>query len=208
MGAELAVACVWGGVAVYWLWTRRPSMRVGDSILSFRYELSVLQHATPRVVRPANRRRALAGAPLEATVLPAQRATVATPRLHLVPAETDLRHASPPEPVLAATRSRRRSEVRRRRRDVLCGLSGAVFFSLMVAVLAGSLIALCAQLATDLLLIGYVYMLTRTTVQRIQATGAHVLPLDGHPARALPSRGQATYGDFANYALLALAQAN
>ncbi len=52
MGPTLLIACLWGVVLVYWLWSRRP---LGDPVGSFRHELRVLGSATPPRVAPANR---------------------------------------------------------------------------------------------------------------------------------------------------------
>jgi hypothetical protein len=53
MGTELLVASLWGAVAVYWLWSKRPAS--GDTISLFHRELEVLQRTTPARVAPANR---------------------------------------------------------------------------------------------------------------------------------------------------------
>jgi hypothetical protein len=53
MGTELLVASLWGAVALYWLWSKRPAS--GDTISLFHRELEVLQRTTPARVAPANR---------------------------------------------------------------------------------------------------------------------------------------------------------
>lgn len=53
-----------------------------------------------------------------------------------------------------------RAQVRRRRRDLLCALVGVAGFTLVVAVVFGGF-AIVAQLATDVILVGYVSMLVR-----------------------------------------------
>ena len=233
MGAELVVASLWGGFLVYWLWTRRPS--AGDSIESFRYELLVLERATPARVLPANRRRSVP-VPFD------------YPEFSLSPAHV---LACPPAPVLstsatsfsasllAASRKYQRMETRRRRRDVLSVLMGTVLVTLAVALVTGSAVVLCFQLVADVMLAAYVYMLVRTSgassdARELRARSAREDPRAagvGHEGydqivaglgrpelqavptgrgpgyqHARPTHWQASYGDFGSYAELALAR--
>ena len=157
MGAELVVASLWGGFLVYWLWTRRP--RAGDSIESFRYELLVLQRATPARVPPADRGRTV---PMPFDY----------PEFSLAPAQVPARPPAPrPSPsaasfsasLLAASRKYQRMETHRRRRDVLSVLFGTVLVTLAVLLVTASVVALCLQVGADVMLAAYVYMLVKTS---------------------------------------------
>lgn len=134
----LILAVIWAAVLVPpWLQSRRES-RPGDSIASFRNQLSVLERATP------------GSRPREATVtrLPvASRATTAAVR-------------GPGADRLAL----RRSEVRRRRRDVFVTLLGAVVLTFLLALaLGGPVWGL--HLTVDVLFAGYVGMLVKLQQQ-------------------------------------------
>ena len=137
MSAEVFVAALWGAVLVYWLWTRRPS--TADTVGLFHYKLEVLERATPTRVAPAN--RLVPPAPAE----PQPRYQPEAPVL-------------PPQVAVAAA-VHKRTELRRRRRDVLGMLVGAAFVTLFAAALSGSAVALGFQVSTDLALAGYLYLL-------------------------------------------------
>jgi hypothetical protein len=180
MGAELVVASLWGGFLVYWLVTRRPS--AGDSIESFRYELLVLQRATPARVLPTSRPRSVP-VPFD------------YPEFGLSPAQV---LARPPAPVpsapaaslsaslLAASRKYQRMEARRRRRDILSVLLGTVLVTLAVLLVTGSALALCSQLVADVVFAAYVYMLVKTS-----ATSSNARELRARRARELRAREEA-----------------
>ena len=186
MAAELLVACLWGGLLVYWLWRRRPSF--SDSIGSFRHELSVLGQAAPTRVPPAHR----LDTPSKGRSGPGHLALQAASA------------SSPPPPMMAALRAYHRLEVRRRRRDVLLVLCGAVFLSLLFALVTGSDAFLYLQFSTDVLLAAYLYMLVRANNSLPARSTSHVLPT----AHAHQQRWPASYGDFRSYAELSAARAS
>ena len=156
MGVELLVAGLWAGVLAYWIWTRRPA---ADTVGMFHEKLQVLERATPTRVAPANR---LAG-PSAAVSQPAE--------------------AALPRQVAVAAAVNKRSELRRRRRDVLVTLAGTSGVTLLAAVFSGSSVALAFQVSSDLALAAYVYMLS-------SAGKARVAP--GYAARAASYRS--SYG--------------
>ncbi len=213
MGPVLLIASLWCIVLVYWLWTRRPAL--GDSVGSFRYELFVLEHATPARVEPANRRRpgSAREAPYDA--------------------------ANNSDTLLVAARTHKRQELQRRRRDVIEVLVATVLLSMLVALLTRSALALCLQAFTDLALLSYVLVLIRrtrvqhgpghpglaaraerwvepTSSDRSLSDAAEIGEVDEvsdveyipeHDGRAL-RRLESGYGDFGSYASLAGSRAN
>jgi hypothetical protein len=209
MGPTLLIACLWGAVLVYWLWSRRP---LGDPVGSFRNELRVLGSATPPRVAPANR---LGSAP---TVL-----SSATEKKLIVLNEM----VGPPVPLAAAARTRNRQELHRRRRDVIAVLAVAALVSLFAAVLTGSALLVVVQVLTDLVLVAYIYLLARTTGGQARAARPTLAGrgngLGQHPvstvrlagASYMPGRvvvdgdwPEPSYGDFGSYANLAMSRGN
>jgi len=210
MGPTLLIACLWGVVLVYWLWSRRP---LGDPVGSFRNELRVLGSATPARVAPANRLCASPAAFVSAT----QKAAVG-------PREPVAR----PVRVAAAAHSHTCQEVRRRRRDVIFVLAVAALLSLFAAVLTGSALVLLLQVLVDVALVTYVYLLlTRTAggqsktmapgvrgggrsfvnpaISTARLAGVNYVRADifGSPNWEEPS-----YGDFGSYASLAISRSH
>ena len=165
--AVLIVASLWGGVLVYWLLAKRAGM--GDSIRSFRYELTVLERTAPRRVSPANRLRPFPGSlalPAPANGLAATGPeTLATGPVNAPGNPGISRYASASSlssALLMAARNHQRQELRRRRRDVLSVLAGAVVVSSLAVALTGSSALLYLQLVIDLALASYVYLLAKT----------------------------------------------
>jgi hypothetical protein len=216
MGPVLLIASLWCIVLVYWLWTRRPAL--GDSVGSFRYELFVLEHATPARVEPANRRRPGAAA---------------------LGREAPYDAANNSDTLLVAARTHKRQELQRRRRDVIEVLVATVLLSMLVALLTRSALALFLQAFTDLALLSYVFVLIRRTrvqhgpgypglaarAERWVETTSSDRPYSGaveigetaeisdveytpdHDGRAV-RRMESGYGDFGSYASLAGSRAN
>jgi hypothetical protein len=134
----LILAVIWAAVLVPpWLQSRRET-RPGDSIASFRNQLTVLQRATP------------GARPVEGTVtqLPRRAGPVATA-------------ARRPAPEVGMPR---RSEVRRRRRDVFLTLLGAVGLTFILAVMLGGPVW-GLHVLVDLAFVGYVFMLVKVQQQ-------------------------------------------
>ena len=200
LGPTLLIACLWGAVLVYWLWSRRP---LGDPVGSFRNELRVLGNATPARVAPANR---LAAGP---TVL-----VRSNERRTVVPEET----VGPPVRVAAAARTHSRQELHRRRRDITAGLALAALVSLFAAVLTGSALVVVLQLLTDLAFGAYVYLVARTMggrarADRLPPPGRSTVrrSRDGHRRGQVLADGEwaePSYGDFGSYANLAISRSN
>jgi len=109
--------------------------------------------------------------------------------------------ADVPATLQAAVKSHRRLEIRRRRRDVLSVLAGAVVLSALVALVTGSAAVLYFQLSTDVVLATYVYMLVKAT----SSPAARVVRRE--PAGARRQRWPGNYGDFGSYSELATARA-
>jgi hypothetical protein len=212
MGLEVLVGGLWGAVLAYWLWTRRPA---SDTVGAFHRELQVLQRATPARVAPANR------------LLPPH-----MPEEHLAtPFEPSARRGArqpasgvlPPQ-VAAVAAINKRSELRRRRRDVLTLLAVVATVTLFAAVLSGSTVAIAFQVSSDLALAAYMYLLS--WAGRARGATAYVprsrlyrppAPSMGYELHA-PARRQvrarartrapagasaSLYGDFDSYASLA-----
>ncbi|GEM_PF-2114191 len=225
MTAELLVALLWGGVLVYWLWRRRPSF--ADSIGSFRYELSVLGHAAPSRVAPAHRLSPMPLSPAS-SMSPGSAMSGPTPARAPHRGPTGLRAplrpahlaASPPgraglppsRPV--AAKSYQRLELRRRRRDVLSVLGGAVALSLLFALVTASAALLYLQACTDVAFVAYVALLVRASNPKLARPGyrparpraGRPQGWGGHPGYG--RHGHGSYGDFGSYAELASARAS
>jgi hypothetical protein len=209
MGPTLLLACLWGIVLAYWLWSRRP---LGDPVGSFRHELQVLGSATPARVAPANR----LGANPQVFVGSTQKRSV-DPR----------QMVRRPVPLAVAARDHTRQELRRRRRDVITILSVSALLTLFGAVLTGSALVVLLQVLVDVVLVVYVCLLARATVGqgkgrqagfrtrshgfvrpamstvRLAGAGnirAHVPPGDDWQ--------EPSYGDFGSYASLAISRGN
>ena len=210
MGPTLLIACLWGVVLVYWLWSRRP---LGDPVGSFRNELRVLGSATPARVAPANR---LCASP--PAFVSASQKRVVDPR----------EPVARPVRLAAAAHSHTCQEVRRRRRDVIFVLAVAALLSLFAALLTGSALVVFLQVLVDVALVSYIYLLlTRTaggqgkttspgtrgpdrsfvkpTISTARLAGANYVRADifGPPDWEEPS-----YGDFGSYASLAMSRGN
>jgi hypothetical protein len=147
----LILAAIWAAVLLPpWLQNRREN-RPGDSIASFRNQLSVLERATPGMRSSDARITRLPHAPRPAQ--PAARsASLARPATVLSPQSGN------------GLAPLRRSEVRRRRRDVFLTLLGAVGLTFVLAlVLGGPVWGL--HLVVDVLFVGYVAMLVKVQQQ-------------------------------------------
>jgi hypothetical protein len=145
---------IWGFVLIPpYLQTRRES-RPGDSIASFRQQLNVLERTTPgdRSSNPARLDVGRYDVPRHDT-----RSNVA--QLAGRPAA-----GRRPAPSPAAMR---RSEIRRRRRDVFVTLLGAVAVTLLLAVALGGAIWLL-QIAVDVVFVAYVALLVSLQQQTIE----------------------------------------
>lgn len=146
----LVLAIAWGAVLVFWLRSRSQGS-FGDSVGTFHRHLHVLERTTPSTLAPANRLRgpAVAATPLSARLgRPAP--TSPGPRVPLAPGRP-----------LAVVAAGRRRQIRRRRRDVLFALLVAVVATLAVAVSTGSRTLVMLQLACDVALIAYLFLLVR-----------------------------------------------
>ena len=150
---------IWGSVLIPpYLQTRRES-RPGDSIASFRQQLTVLERTTP------------GGRSSQAEL---QRTAPRTNVAHLAARRPQGRR---PAPSQAATR---RAEARRRRRDVFVTLLGAVAVTFLLAVALGGSIWML-QLFVDVVFVAYVALLVSIQQQSMhqEQTVRHLPPTVG-----------------------------
>jgi hypothetical protein len=139
---------IWAAVLLPPYLQNRREHRPGDSIASFRHQLSVLERATPE-----GRARSVARIDSHRDWAPAQSAPVQqqaryTPR------------AGYQRPMPRSAMAVRRSDVRRRRRDVFLTLLGAVGVTFLLAIAMGGYVWML-QLATDVVFVGFVGMLVK-----------------------------------------------
>ncbi len=135
---------IWAAVLVPPYLQNRREHRPGDSIASFRHQLSVLERATPEGRARSLRfdtGREWAPAPQASSYAPA-------------PA---YRRAAPPRPAPAA---RPATSTRKRRRDVFMTLLGAVGVTFLLAIAMGGMVW-ALHVATDLAFVGYVGLLIK-----------------------------------------------
>lgn len=140
------LAAIWAAVLVPPYLQNRRETRPGDSIASFRSQLSVLERTTPGG-------RASASARMDLPRYDARRSPVAA-------AQPIRRPARPTDAAL------RRAEARRRRRDVFLTLLGAVGVTLVLAVALGGLVWML-HLAIDAAFVAYVGLLVK--MQQVSA---------------------------------------
>ena len=145
------LAMIWAAVLLPPYLQNRRESRPGDSIASFRNQLSVLERTTPD-----GRSRALGR--LEAGRQEADRRLVAGYAPRQVSAATmnraALGHRAPSQAAM------RRAEARRRRRDVFLTLLGAVGVTFLLAVAMGGMVWML-HLAIDVAFVGYVALLVK-----------------------------------------------
>lgn len=146
------LAVMWFGVGISWARSRRDHRGV-NSISSFSKHLSVLERTSPAVSGRSSLASRSSGRP--------------TP---IYPAAGYV----PPRPPMSL------SNARRRRRNVLTALAGAVVATLVLIPFAGSVMVMLQVLA-DLLLVGYLALLIRMrrlAIERSQKV--RYLPRPGH----------------------------
>jgi hypothetical protein len=135
----LVLAGIWASVIIVPLVRARAEKTPADSIGTFRRQLSVLEHAGPSLVAPANRLRV----PRPALVSPFPPSTRQVPLGFVVP------------PVV------RRRRAQRRRRDIFFALLAGTAGSLLLGLLPGLHVMLFVNLVFDLAFAGYVALLVR-----------------------------------------------
>jgi len=148
----LVLAVVWGVVLVSWLRSRAQTS-FGDPVGTFRRHLTVLERTAPSVFPAANRlrpaRQVQAG-----SVIPPYRGAGA--------GQVSGRRPVRPSPGLSASAAAyRRSQSRKRRRDVLFALFVSVIGSVILSAATGMRVMIYVQVLSDLLLFGYVALLVR-----------------------------------------------
>ena len=139
------LALIWAAVLVPPYLQNRRETRPGDSIATFRTQLSVLERTTP-----GGRSSSLARLDVGRYDAP-----------RYVPPATRRRPANPSQAAM------RRAEVRRRRRDVFLTLLGAVGVTLVLAVALGGSVWML-HLAVDAIFGAYVLMLVSLQQQSLQ----------------------------------------
>ena len=150
------LAMIWAAVLLPPYLQNRRESRPGDSIASFRRQLSVLERTTPD-----GRSRALGR--LEAGREQADRRVVAAYAARQVSPATMNRSALG-HPGSAALR---RAEARRRRRDVFLTLLGAVGVTFLLAVAMGGMVWML-HLAIDVAFAGYVALLVKVQQDSVE----------------------------------------
>lgn len=165
----LILAIVWAVVLVPpWLRARSES-RPGDSISSFRRQLSVLERTTPGSVAHPNAVRRPAPVPMAAPapmVAPVRHLSHRAPRRRPAPAPVRRHH-----PMTA------RRLARKRRRDIFTGLLILAVGTLLLSFVPGLGVLRTVHLVIDVLFVAYVAMLIRA--QRLAAERemkVHYLP--------------------------------
>ena len=128
------LAVLWALFLVPQLVRARAERGPADSIGAFRQQLTVLERTAPGTMRPAGR---------PVASFPQQRAAFA-------PAARPL-----------STMALSRSQARKRRRDIFCGLLAAMVGSLLLGLLPPLRVMLTLHLVLDVLFVGYVAMLLR-----------------------------------------------
>lgn len=134
------LAAIWAAVLVPPYLQNRRETRPGDSIASFRSQLSVLERTTPGG-------RASAAARIDLPRYDARRAPVG--------ATQPMRRTARP-----SNAALRRAEARRRRRDVFLTLFGAVGVTFVLAFALGGTVWML-HLAVDAVFVAYVGMLVK-----------------------------------------------
>lgn len=137
---------IWAAVLLPPYLQNRRETRPGDSIATFRTQLSVLERTTPGGRSSSLARLDVGRYDAPRYVPPAAR-----------------RRANPSQAAM------RRAEVRRRRRDVFLTLLGAVGLTLVLAVVLGGSTVWMVQLLVDVAFAGYVLMLVSIQQQTMQA---------------------------------------
>jgi hypothetical protein len=138
---------IWAAVLVPPYLQNRREHRPGDSIASFRHQLSVLERATPE-----GRARNVARIDQYRDRTPA---AAAMARAGYGAQATAYRRPAP-----RSAMAMRRAEARRRRRDVFLTLLGAVGVTFVLAIALGGMVW-GLQVVADLSLLGYTAMLVR-----------------------------------------------
>ena len=140
------LAAIWAAVLLPPYLQNRRETRPGDSIASFRSQLSVLERTTPGG-RSSNLSRLDVGRyDVPAYAPPAARRRPAVP---------------------ASSAAMRRSEARRRRRDVFLTLLGAVCVTFLLAVALGGTVWML-HLLVDVVFAGYVLLLINLQQQSVE----------------------------------------
>lgn len=189
----LILAIAWAGVLVAWLRSRSRGS-FGDSVGMFHRHLHVLERTAPATLAPANRLRgpAVSSTPLS-TRLGGPRVARVAPS-----ARRSARHTPAPRPVPRAYAAAggslaRRRQTRKRRRDVLFVLLVVVVATLVLAAGTGRHALVLVQLASDLVLAGYVGLLVR--LRNLSLERRQKLRVLHRPAR-----GRLAAGDFGDLA--------
>ncbi len=176
---------IWGFVLIPpYLQTRRES-RPGDSIASFRQQLSVLERTTPGG-RSTNLSRLDVGRYEAPRYDPRSNASELAQR-----SPQARRQARRPAPSAAAMR---RAEIRRRRRDVFVTLLGAVVVSLLLAVALGGAVWM-VHLAIDVVFVAYLAMLVSLQQQSTEKDlKVRYMPQQASRRQAEPQLAMRRYG--------------
>lgn len=166
------LAAIWAAVLLPPYLQNRRETRPGDSIATFRSQLSVLERTTPGGRASALGRH---DSPYDARFDVARYAPVAAAR----PASRPASRRGAPSPAAL-----RRAEVRRRRRDVFLTLLGAVGVTFVLAIAMGGAVWML-QLAVDVAFSAYVALLVKIQQDNVEHD-AKVRYLQPAPRRSAP----------------------
>jgi hypothetical protein len=144
---------IWGFVLIPPYLQGRRESRPGDSIASFRQQLSVLERTTPGA-RSSNLARLDVG-------------RYDIPRYDPRSNVAQLARPARPAPRRSAPSAVRRAELRRRRRDVFLTLLGAVGVTFLLAVALGGSVWML-HLLVDVAFVAYVAMLVSIQQQSVE----------------------------------------
>jgi hypothetical protein len=172
---------IWGFVLIPpYLQTRRES-RPGDSIASFRQQLSVLERTTPGG-RSSNLAR------LDVGRYDIPRYDPRTNVTHLAARSAQRRRPAPSQAAM------RRAEIRQRRRDVFVTLLGAVGVSFLLAFFMGGAVWML-HLLIDVAFVGYVALLVSIQQQSAERElKVRHLPPTATRRQAAPQLAMRRYG--------------
>ncbi len=148
----LVLAVVWGVVLVSWLRSRAQTS-FGDPVGTFRRHLTVLERTAPSVFPAANRLRPARQSQAGGAIPPYRGA---------IPGQGYARRPVRPSSAMSTSAaSYRRSQSRKRRRDVLFALVVSVIGSIILAAATGMRVMIYVQVISDLLFVGYIALLVR-----------------------------------------------
>jgi hypothetical protein len=147
----LVLAMIWAAVLIVPLVRARTDGTLGDSVGTFRRQITVLERAAPGTVKPANRLRG----PVAASIPPYRPPAAVRQQARLA--------SAPSRPLRSqdAYSATRRRQAQKRRRDVLFALLAGMASSLMLGLIPGLHAMLYVHILLDVLCVSYIALLVR-----------------------------------------------